>query len=172
MMLETDRLSLLPFTLEDEAEAFRLFTDPDFMVDAIETVLTRETAMKRLEGYLRVHHEHGFSKLAVRWKGASEIIGYCGFGMTPLDGIETPELGYRLDPAVRGQGVATEAARAVVDWGFGELGMTRINAIVLHDNVASIKVLEKLGFDYVRDTDVEGRPWMFYRLERSCANRK
>ncbi|MEM7428972.1 MAG: GNAT family N-acetyltransferase [Pseudomonadota bacterium] len=167
MRLETDRLTLTPFLRDDEAEALRLFTDPGFMVDAFEADPTRETGLARFNGYLDMFEARGYSKLAVRWRGAPGIIGYCGYAEIPIDGVMSPDLGYRLLPSVRGKGVATEAARAAIGWGFEQLGMAHIDAIVRHKNAASRRVLEKLGLSYLHDMEVEGDPWMLYRLERA-----
>ena len=166
MLVQTERLTLRPFEESDEEEAVRLFTDPEFMVEAIEPVLTLETAMTRLNGYLRNQQTRGYSKWAVRWTGRPEIIGYCGYGVLPLDGRDVPELAYRLMPNARGSGVATEAAAAMIGWGFEQLGLEVIHAIVREDNAPSRRVLGKLGFAYIRDVEVEGEPWRLCLLDK------
>ncbi|MBP2327918.1 RimJ/RimL family protein N-acetyltransferase [Kibdelosporangium banguiense] len=79
--------------------------------------------------------------LAVKRKGTADVIGYCGL---ILDGDE-PELAFELLRVVHGCGYATEAGRAVVTWA-SEAGYRRLRATVWHWNVASRRVLEKLGF--------------------------
>ena len=60
----------------------------------------------------------------------------------------TAEIGFTLDPACWGQGIATHCCRAVVEWGFASCGFVRIQAVVLESNPGSIRVLEKCGFAY------------------------
>jgi RimJ/RimL family protein N-acetyltransferase len=72
------------------------------------------------------------------------LIGETGFHGPP-DGSGTVEVGYSIMPAYRGQGFASEARRALIDRAFDRPGIRRIVAECLDDNVASIKVLEKLG---------------------------
>jgi len=72
------------------------------------------------------------------------LIGETGFHGPP-DGSGTVEVGYSIIPAYRGQGFASEATRALIDRALSRPGIRRIVAECLDDNVASIKVLEKLG---------------------------
>lgn len=82
-------------------------------------------------------------------------------GLKPVD-EETGELGYWLGRAAWGQGYGSEAARAVVDHGFGSMGLTRLVARALADNPRSINVLTKLGFrsrgQVMLDVAILGRP--------------
>jgi len=91
--------------------------------------------------------------------GLSEgsLVGDIGF-KGPPDDFQTVEIGYSVLPAFRGRGYATEAARALIDWGFAQPGVQRIVANCLADNAASIRVLEKAG---MRQTgrDPEGLTW-------------
>lgn len=80
------------------------------------------------------------------------VIGDAGFKGKP-GGEETVEIGYSVLPAYRGQGFATEAARALVEWALAQQGVRRIIAECSPDNAASIRVLEKLG---MQGRDVDG----------------
>lgn len=85
----------------------------------------------------------------VRWalerKGRPGLVGTCG-----LFGWHRPwakcATGYELHPRVRGQGLMQEALTAVFDWGFGHMGLNRIEAQVHPDNAASIRLVRRLGF--------------------------
>lgn len=74
------------------------------------------------------------------------VIGSVGFNRATGDAWE---IGYWVDPAVHGKGVATEAAGALLEWGAREFGVTRFIAGHFQDNPASGRVLEKLGFERV-----------------------
>ena len=96
-------------------------------------------------------------------------------GCADVDEIEGAEgvIGYWLDEAAWGQGFASEAARAVVDFAFGQLGLTRLTTGHAADNPASGHVLEKLGFQPIGETRVWSNPrgeairQIRYALERS-----
>jgi len=83
--------------------------------------------------------------LAVERKGTAEVIGYCGLTFHGNGSAGEPELAYELPRAAHGHGYATEAGRAVVTWA-SEAGYRRLWAEAWDWNVASRRVLEKLGF--------------------------
>src|SRR5688500_6745383 len=72
------------------------------------------------------------------------VIGDIGF-IEPPDAEGNVEFGYSIVPEYRGKGYATEAARAIIEWAFKQLGVKRVTADCLNDNYASIRVLEKAG---------------------------
>ena len=75
------------------------------------------------------------------------MIGTCGF--TRFDySNNSAEIGYVINPEFRGRGIAGEAARRVIRFGFDELGLNRIEAKYMDGNVASRKVMEKIGMKY------------------------
>ena len=84
-------------------------------------------------------------QLAIILREGDRLIGNCGI-RRKLDNDWEAELGYELSPQYWGHGYATEAARAMVDFGFRELGLQRISSWCIADNVASARVLERLGF--------------------------
>jgi RimJ/RimL family protein N-acetyltransferase len=108
------------------------------------TVLTREEAKNTLERMIEFWQEHGFGRWAVTNKEDDKLIGLCGFRL--LDGM--PELFYVFAKAWWGQGLATEAARALLRYGFEELGFESIVAAVRPANIASINVITKIGMSY------------------------
>ena len=83
--------------------------------------------------------------LAVERKGSADVIGYCGLVIHPNGSRQEPELAYELLRAAQGCGYATEAGQAVVDWA-SEAGYRRLWATVRAWNLASRRVLQKLGF--------------------------
>lgn len=168
MLLETERLVIRPFRPDDEAEAIELFIDPGFMVWSLDPPHSRDSARAKLQGFIDLHHVRGISKLAVFVRTGRCLVGYCGFGLEPIDGPPAPELGFRLYPEARGKGFATEAARAVVADAFARLDMPFVQAIVAEDNTASRRVLEKLNMIHRRNVMLHGHEWMLYRLDASA----
>ena len=101
-------------------------------------------------------------QLAVVHQENGELIGNCGIRRKPKNDWEA-DIGYELSPRYWGCGYATEAARAMVDFGFRELGLQRISSWCIADNVASARVLERLGFTQEgrlrRNEYFKGRWW-------------
>ena len=84
-------------------------------------------------------------QLAIVRRDDRRLIGNCGIRRAP-DNDDEAELGYELNPNRWGQGYATEAASAMVQFGFKELGLQRVTSWCIADNTASSRVLERLGF--------------------------
>ena len=166
MLIETARLWLRPFTLEDFPAYAALAANPGFQAWSASGPLDAEQARRKLEGFIALYETRGFSKWAISVKPGSRIIGYCGLGLEEIEGRSQPEFGYRLDPAFRNRGIATEAARAAIEDAFKRLDLSEIHAYAEAGNAASLRVLEKLGLSYLRDITLHGRAWRLYRLDR------
>lgn len=101
----------------------------------------------------------------VRLRGGGELVGLCGF-MRDADGPREAELVYELVPELWGRGIATEAARACLRYAFLEAGLERVVAGVDAPNVASARVIEKLGMKPVGN--VRSRPGVeYFALDKS-----
>lgn len=101
----------------------------------------------------------------VEWRDRSAFLGWCG--LFPLEDTGLIEIGYRYVPSAWGQGVATEAGRAVLDHGFRVLGFDPIVAVAHPENLASRRVLEKIGLEYQGLARHYGADLPFYRLSRA-----
>ena len=98
----------------------------------------------------------------VEWRRQPGFLGWCG--VFPLEDSGLIELGYRYVRAAWGQGIATEAGRAVLDYAFRELQLDPIVAVADPDNHASRRVLEKLGLRSQGRARHYGQDLAFYRL--------
>ena len=144
--LETPRLVLRPFTLDDAPFALRLLNEPSFL-EHIGDKGVRD--LEGARGYLETgprasYARHGHGLLAVDLKATGETVGMCG--LLKRDTLDDADLGYAFLPEAWGQGYALEAARAVLE----DAGRARILAIVSQANTASIRLLEKLAFRFER----------------------
>jgi RimJ/RimL family protein N-acetyltransferase len=101
----------------------------------------------------------------VEWRAKPGFLGWCG--VFPLEESGLIEIGYRYVRAAWGQGVATEAGRAVLDHGFRVLGLDPIVAVAVFENTASRRVLEKLGLGYRGLRFHYGFDLAFYELARA-----
>ena len=112
------------------------------------------TARQRFQHLICQPVELGFAKLAVVLKHNQQLIGYCGLASCELDGKAEIELGYRLIKSARGFGYATEAAAAVLDFYAGK-GIQNIIAFTEPHNAPSIRVLQKLGFSFTKNSSYQ-----------------
>jgi RimJ/RimL family protein N-acetyltransferase len=151
--LETERLTLRPFTAADVDHLVALDGDPAVMrylnggVPTPRNVIECET-LPRFLGYYQMYH--GFGVWAAIEKSTGHFLGW--FSLKPQDGSDPGEvtLGYRLRRSAWGTGYGTEGARALIRKGFIELGVRRVVASTYQDNLASRGVMEKAGLTFVR----------------------
>jgi RimJ/RimL family protein N-acetyltransferase len=149
VLFETRRLRMRELREEDSAFYLDLLTDPDFMTNIADRgVRTPEQALAHLEQRVFSSYDaHGFGMWLVCRKADGEPIGMAG--LVKRDFLENVDLGYAFLPGGRGEGYATEAASGVVDYAASRFGIDCLAAIVSPENAASIRVLERLGFDHV-----------------------
>ena len=128
----------------DDAEAFyRLNSDPEVMR------FTGEPPMRSIqEAREAIANYPDFDSIGYgRWgcvmKGENSIFGFCG--LKYLDELNAVDVGFRFLPQYWGRGFATEACHASIQFGFEVPGLTHIIALVLPENLASVRVLEKVG---------------------------
>lgn len=164
--IETARLRLRPFAAEDLDALASLLADPQVMrylgQEGGQT-MTRVEAEDILGKVMARWRERGFGHFAVLLKATQKLIGLCGLKL--LDG--TPELIYVLARNYWRQGYAAEAARACLRYGFEEIGCERIVAVTRPENVASQRVLEKIGMRYERVVQHYGVVAREYALTRA-----
>jgi RimJ/RimL family protein N-acetyltransferase len=146
--IETERLLLRRFRLEDADVVYRMGTDPQVTRYTHEHATSIEQAREILiEHPLADYQKHGFGRWACVLKATGEVIGFSG--LKRLEDLGEVDVGYRFLPAYWGKGLATEAARVALDFGFTQLRLPRIIGLVIPENVASVRVLEKIGMTFV-----------------------
>lgn len=164
IILETPRLILREFSPEADAEGFfELNNDPEVLRYtgdvSFESV---DDARTFLENYPQ-YRLRGYGRWGTILKETGEFLGWCGLRF--MEDLGGTDVGYRFHRRHWGQGYATEAARASVVYGFEQLGLETILGQSAKENVASIRVLEKIGLQYWHDTDLAGMPAVLYKAE-------
>lgn len=146
MIIETARLLLRPKTPDDLDAMLALYEDPDVAVwlgwglgEEVDPV----EAQRRLDRNLEHERMHGFSMWAIVERESGDVVGDCG--LQHLDGGPEIEVGWGLLSSRWGRGYATEAARAALAFGFAELALERIVAVIRPENARSRRVAERLG---------------------------
>ncbi|MEQ9641690.1 MAG: GNAT family N-acetyltransferase [Alphaproteobacteria bacterium] len=142
--LRTARLELRPVGPEHEADFVAFYGDPEVMAIRRYGVMAPDVAAAQHAKLMAHWAKHGFGMYAVLVDGV--FAGECGLRWR--DDRPEVEVSYGLLPAFRGKGYATEAARAVMAFGFETLKRQQIVAYSRSDNLVSHRVLEKLGMTF------------------------
>jgi ribosomal-protein-alanine N-acetyltransferase len=149
-VLETERLLLRPFTADDLDDFARICGDPVVM-RFYPAPWTREEARAFIEREIASEQEQGWSRRAVIHRAGGRLIGFCGLKRQQVENEVEVEVGYMLDRAYWGQGLAPEAARAWLTFAFDRLGLPRVISLIRPENTPSIRVAEKNGLRHERD---------------------
>lgn len=146
-LIETDRLHLRLFEDGDLDALYKLFSDADVQKYlSPKNRRTREQLKTLLKNFVSHWHERGFGLLCVTKKESGEMIGYCGFQY--FDETKDVEIIFAIRKEDWGKGLATEAAKACIKYGFETLNFDKIYAATDTHNVASRFVIEKLRMRY------------------------
>lgn len=150
IILETERLTLRKITLDDAAFMLDLLNQPSFIQFIGDRgVRTLEDACKIIEErYLTAYERLGFGIYLTLLRETSTPIGICG--LVKRDGLDDVDIGYAFLPQYWSKGYASESASAVLAYARNTLGMKRILGITTPGNTGSIRVLEKIGFNFER----------------------
>jgi RimJ/RimL family protein N-acetyltransferase len=165
--LETARLILRPFRAADVDAQAAMMGDPDVMRHIGGQGLAREDSWRKLLCGAAMWALFGYGYWAIERRADRAMVGQIGFadfkrGLAPV--IENiPEMGWLFAAEASGQGFATEAGRAALDWIDAALGPPQIAAIIDAANAPSIRVAEKLGFDAREDAVYRDAPILLFR---------
>jgi [ribosomal protein S5]-alanine N-acetyltransferase len=165
--ITTPRLFAQAITPPHYAEFHRLFTDP-LVVKTIASSegkpLSEEKIAERIQKAVNHWQQHGFGSWVFRLKKDGVFMALGGLKIHQIDSKAVVGLGYAVMPDYWNQGFATEMAQASLEVGFGHLELAEIASWTLPTNLASQRVMEKLGFRYERDFEFAGLGHRFYRL--------
>lgn len=144
-ILETERLALRQFTLNDTKFIIELVNSPGWLkFIGNRNIKTEEQAEEYLKnGPLKSYEDNGFGLYLVQLKTNKTPIGMCG--LLKRNDLENPDIGFAFLPAFMGRGFGFESADAVIKYAKDILKLSKIMAITVPHNSSSIKLLEKLG---------------------------
>lgn len=165
---KTQRLIFRELTPSDAEGIYELDSNPE-----VHRYLGNNpvTSMKQchavIEHVTKQYEKNGIGRWAVILKETGEFIGWAGLKLeSNVNGHEQfYDLGYRFIQKHWGKGYASEVAQAWVDYGFNVMKLEKINATVNADNLASKKVLEKVGLRFVEAFDEDGVPTLWYEMK-------
>jgi len=146
-VLHTDRLVLRELTVNDAQAILNCFSNPDVLRHYGQNPLTSLDQVRQIINNFSTNYDE---KRGIKWgielKGQAGIIGTIGFQEWSTE-HKRAEISYALFPESWGKGYALEAVNKVISFGFQEMKLVRIGAIVFTENDASNKLLTKAGFE-------------------------
>jgi len=160
--LETERLVLRSWRKEDFQAQYAIVSDPDVMRHFSGPTMTREDSWRRMLASVGSWPVRGFGGWAVTRKADGKLVGMASLfnawrALEPEFGDE-PEMGWIFATEVHGQGIASEACRAVLDWAEANLPPTPVWAIIAPGNEPSFRLAERLGFERFGETLYNDEP--------------
>ncbi len=163
--LETARLVLRPIAVNDAAPLHRISNEPGvrrYLWD--DEPVSTATVWELTSQSARMFSEEEIGLFGVRRRGSENLIGFCGF--VRLEGMKELELAYELTQGAWGEGLATEASLACLRHAFEDANLARVIAGADAENVASLRVIEKLGMTYVGSMNPNAPEEPFYAVYR------
>jgi len=161
-ILETPRLYLRQFQIEDATAFYNLNLDPEVIRytgdPPFESVAQAQDFLKNYSAYA----DYGYGRWAVCLKSNREFIGFCGLKYHPAEQIT--ELGFRFFKAHWNQGFATESGQGCLNYGFESLKLDNIYAHAHIENTGSDRVLQKLGFTRLKRITYDSNPAYLYSI--------
>lgn len=161
IVFQTPRLILSKFSIMDAQNFYDLNSNPKVLQytgdNAFSSIAEAEDFLKNYSDYKR----NGYGRWAVLDKNSTEFLGWCGL---KFDGKET-DIGFRFFEEHWGKGYATESAKACLEYGFEELSLTEIIGRAMKENLASHKVLSKIGLNFSHEIEKENHNWLIYKTK-------
>ncbi len=160
--MQTSRLTLRRFSPADAPDLSRVWSDPEvFRYLPFSQPRTPEQAGRSIAFFEDHWAQYSYGVWAVLDKTSGEFLGYCG--LRYLEEVSEVEVLYGFAQLAWGKGIATEAAKAAVDFGFAA-GLQKIIALAVPENIASRRVMEKLGMKQVGQKHMFGLDVVQYEL--------
>ena len=169
IVIETPRLFLRHYTLDDVDALSEVLCDHENM-RFFPNRFERKDAEEWIAKSLRRYAEDGVGGWALilkpegkfEAKFEAKFGGYCGLVYREIDGAREIEVGYALGRHCQGRGIATEAARACMDYAFTQLNEQRVISLIRPENIPSRRVAERNGMIVEKETDFVGLPHLVY----------
>lgn len=165
MILETERLSLREITADDLDDLLEIWGDPEAMRFFPRT-FDHQAMREWIERNQRRYEQYGHGLWAVILRIEEKLVGDCGLTVQEVDGVEELEVGYHFNRKYWGRGLATEAARACMDYAVERLGRRRIISMIRPENAPSRRVAERNGLRIEKEIFWRGYQHYVYAIER------
>jgi len=166
-ILKTERLILRHLVIEDLDDLWALYCNPRITQYIPDAPRSREEAQEELEWHMHGHPRRPELGLwATIHKETGKFIGRCGLLPWNIDGQDEVEVAYTIAEEYWGQGLGSEAAQAILNYGFEALNLSRLVCVIDAENTASIKVAEKIGMAFEREAQDELGAFLIYSINK------
>jgi len=161
LTLQSERLFIRTLTIIDAGFMLQLMNSPNWIKNIGDRRVTNKTEASNyiLNKIIPSYKKNGFGLFLVCLKENKKPIGICG--ILQREGLNTPDLGFAIIPAMEGQGFATEASKEVIQFAREVLDLSTLAGITKPDNIASISVLTKLGMEFEQSIKLPEDPNTF-----------
>ncbi len=168
-IIETERLILREFSINDYKDVYAFNASQEVQEYTGDKVLASLDDAKELikNVWHADYKKYGYGRWAVVHKAENKVIGFAGLKYLPE--FNETDIGFRFLPAYWGKGLATEASREIIKYGFEKLNLDKIIGMAIAENIASCKVLEKIGLTFykIADYDGDGIDCNWYKIDKS-----
>ena len=166
-ILETKRLILRRLEPHDLDDLSVIYNDREVRRYFPDGIKNYEETREELEWFQNGHSRYPELGLwATIYKATNLFIGRCGLLPWEIDGVTEVEVAYLLAKEYWGQGLGTEAAQGILDYGFENLNLSRMICLIVKENSASINVAEKIGMTFEKEWQYETTPLLLYSKNR------
>lgn len=174
IILETDNCIARTFKEDDLHLLYSLHSDPEIMSFIGKGARSKEETMQHLLNIINHQNKYGYSSWLVHERKTGDFVGRIGLvhvgtiiTIQQDTTTEKPvEIGYVVSRAHWGKGYATEVAYACLEWGFSNTDLQEIVAKTNVDNLASQRILQKIGMTFQNHVMIEGRQGMYFSIQK------
>lgn len=169
-ILSSPHLTFRHLEPSDLDDLYALYRDPEIRRYFPEGILNYDETKEELEWFLNGHPRHPKLGLwATIHKPSGRFIGRCGLLPWTIDGVFEVEVAYLLAKEYWGRGLGSEAACAIRDYAFDNLGLTRLVCLIYPGNMASIRVAQKIGMTFEKEGLDEKGVFLVYSINKPAA---
>ena len=156
LILETERLILRPFTMDDVDGVLEFSSNPETQKFTGDVMRTTKAEVENIiqNVWFSDYKKYGYGRFAVVHKQDNKVIGFSGIKYLPE--MDATDLGYRFLPQYWGKGIATESCVPILKYAFQVHNLNEVIAFVEPENPASSAVLKKLGFSFKKSAPYPG----------------
>lgn len=159
----TDRILIREMVLEDLDELYELYSD-DSIIRFIEPLYEKEEEIEFTKAYIKnMYGFYGYGLWSLIEKSTGRLVGRAGLNNREVDGEIQIELGYMIGVPFQRQGYAYEVCKEILKFAVKQLECSFVNSFVHPKNNASIALLNKLGFCYIQEVEIDKEKLSWYR---------